>query len=74
MLGGSKRRYASIGDVISGGIGNLVAGITAPIFQGGQIRAAILGQRASADAAYGAYRQTVLTALATSAAPVVIAA
>ncbi len=53
----------SIGNVISDGIGNLVAGITAPIFQGGQIRAAILGQRASTDAAYDAYRQSVLTAL-----------
>jgi multidrug efflux system outer membrane protein len=53
----------SIGDVISSGIGNLVAGITAPIFQGGQIRAAILGQRASTDAAYDAYRKAVLTAL-----------
>lgn len=53
----------AIGNVISGGIGNLVAGITAPIFQGGQIRAAILGQRASADAAYDAYRLAVLTAL-----------
>lgn len=53
----------SIGNVISDGIGNLVAGITAPIFQGGQIRAAILGQRASTDAAYDAYRKAVLTAL-----------
>ena len=53
----------AIGDVISSGIGNLVAGITAPIFQGGQIRAAILGQRASTDAAYDTYRKAVLTAL-----------
>ncbi|TAK08774.1 MAG: efflux transporter outer membrane subunit [Rhizorhabdus sp.] len=53
----------SVGDVISNGLGNLVAGITAPIFQGGQIRAAILGQRAATDAAYDAYRQAVLTAL-----------
>ena len=53
----------SIGNVVGDGIGNLVAGITAPIFQGGQIRAAILGQRASTDAAYDACRQSVLTAL-----------
>lgn len=53
----------SISNVFSDGIGNLVAGITAPIFEGGRIRAAILGQRASADAAYDAYRKAVLTAL-----------
>jgi NodT family efflux transporter outer membrane factor (OMF) lipoprotein len=53
----------SIGDVIDSAIGNIVASISAPIFQGGQIRAAIEGQRASADAALAAYRQTVLTAL-----------
>jgi outer membrane protein, multidrug efflux system len=53
----------SVGDVISSGIGNLIAGISAPIFQGGQIRAAILGQRAATDAAYYDYRATVLTAL-----------
>lgn len=53
----------SVGDVVSGGIGGLVAGITAPIFEGGQIRAAILGQRAATDAAYDAYRLAVLTAL-----------
>ncbi|ATE63703.1 RND transporter [Rhizorhabdus dicambivorans] len=53
----------SIGDVISSGLGSLVAGITAPIFEGGQIRAAILGQRAATDAAYYAYRKAVLTAL-----------
>lgn len=53
----------SIGNVISNGIGSLIAGITAPIFEGGQIRAAILGQRAAADAAYDAYRKAVLTAL-----------
>lgn len=44
-------------------IGNLVAGITAPIFNGGQLRAQVEGQRASMDAALASYRQTVLTAL-----------
>ncbi|AGH48081.1 MULTISPECIES: efflux transporter outer membrane subunit [Sphingomonas] len=53
----------SLGDLPSAMIGNLVAGITAPIFNGGQIRAQIEGQRASADAALATYRQTVLTAL-----------
>lgn len=53
----------SIGDVIDSAIGNIVASISAPIFEGGQIRAAIEGQRASADAALAAYRQSVLLAL-----------
>ena len=53
----------SVGNLVGNGIGNLIAGITAPIFEGGQIRAAILGQRAAADAAYDAYRKAVLTAL-----------
>jgi len=59
-FGGSA---TSIGNVIDRGIGSLLAGITAPIFQGGQIRAAIVGQRASADIAYDEYRNVVLTAL-----------
>ncbi len=43
--------------------GNLVGGITAPIFHGGQIRAAVEAQRASAASALAAYRASVLTAL-----------
>ncbi|SNS08005.1 efflux transporter, outer membrane factor (OMF) lipoprotein, NodT family [Sphingomonas laterariae] len=53
----------SFSDLPSAMIGNLVGAISAPIFQGGQIRAQIDGQRASADAALATYRQTVLTAL-----------
>lgn len=53
----------SISDVITGAVGNVVAAISAPIFEGGRIRAAIEGQRASADAALANYRQAVLTAL-----------
>lgn len=53
----------SIGGLPGAAIGGLVAGITAPIFQGGQIRARIEGQRAATDAALANYRQTVLTAL-----------
>lgn len=53
----------SISDVIDAGIGNIVASISAPIFEGGRIRAAIESQRASADAALSGYRQAVLTAL-----------
>lgn len=43
--------------------GSLVAGITAPISHGGQIRAAVEAQRASAAAAFAAYRTSVLIAL-----------
>jgi len=53
----------SFSNLPSSMIGNLVAAITAPIFEGGQIRARIEGQRASTDAALAAYRQSVLTAL-----------
>ena len=53
----------SIGDVISSGIGNLIGAISAPIFQGGQIRAAIKGQRAATDAALAEYQSTVLVAI-----------
>jgi outer membrane protein, multidrug efflux system len=49
-----------IGDSI---IGALASAITAPIVQGGQIRAQIEGQRATTDAAFANYRQTVLVAL-----------
>lgn len=63
LSGSFSGSSTSIGNVISDGLGSLVAGITAPIFEGGQIRAAILGQRAATDAAYDTYRKSVLTAL-----------
>lgn len=53
----------SVDDVVDTSIGRLVGSISAPIFQGGQIRAAIEGQRASTDAALANYQQTVLNAL-----------
>lgn len=53
----------SLGDLASTSLGNLVAGISAPIFNGGQLRARVVGQRASADAAFATYRQSVLTAI-----------
>ncbi|HWJ68629.1 MAG TPA: efflux transporter outer membrane subunit [Sphingobium sp.] len=59
-LSSSSGSIASLGDNI---IGNLLGAITAPIFQGGQIRARIDQQRATADAALANYRGTVLTAL-----------
>lgn len=59
-LSSSSTNFSSLGDNI---IGNLLGAITAPIFQGGQIRARIEQQRASADAALANYRGTVLIAL-----------
>ena len=53
----------SLSNAADQAFGNLIGAITAPIFQGGQIRARILGQRAAADAAFASYRQTVLTAI-----------
>jgi multidrug efflux system outer membrane protein len=63
LSGSFSGSATSIGNVVSDGIGNLVGAISAPIFQGGQIRAAIAGQRASTDAALASYRSTVLVAL-----------
>lgn len=53
----------SIGDLFDTSLGSLVAGVTAPIFQGGQIRARIEQQKGSADTALANYRSAVLTAL-----------
>lgn len=53
----------SLSDLPGSMIGNIASAITAPIFNGGQIRAQVEGQRASTDAAFASYRQTVLTAL-----------
>jgi NodT family efflux transporter outer membrane factor (OMF) lipoprotein len=53
----------SVGDLFKTSLGSLVAGITAPIFEGGQIRAQIEQQKGSADTALADYRIAVLTAL-----------
>ena len=63
-LSGSLSSSAfSLGDIGSSILGNLIGSLTAPIFQGGQLRAQVEGQRASADAALSSYRGTVLRAL-----------
>jgi multidrug efflux system outer membrane protein len=54
---------ASLGSVDNSVIGNLVASISAPIFQGGALTAQIESARGGADVALGTYRATVLTAL-----------
>jgi outer membrane protein, multidrug efflux system len=63
LSGSFSGSSTSLGDLPSAAIGNLISSITAPIFEGGRIRAAIEGQRASTDAALATYRSTVLTAL-----------
>jgi outer membrane protein, multidrug efflux system len=63
-LSGSLSSSAfSLGDIGSSILGNLIGSLTAPIFQGGQLRARVEGQRATADAALASYRGTVLRAL-----------
>jgi outer membrane protein TolC len=52
-----------LGNLLSAGVGSIAGAITAPIFEGGQLRARVAGQRASADAALAAYRSAVLTAI-----------
>lgn len=53
----------SIGDLFDVTVGSLVGGVTAPIFQGGQIRARIEQQKGSADVALANYRSAILGAL-----------
>ncbi|MFD1950938.1 efflux transporter outer membrane subunit [Sphingomonas arantia] len=63
LTGSFAGSSTTLNDLVSGAIGNVLASVSAPIFQGGRIRAAIEGQRASTDAALANYRQVVLTAL-----------
>ena len=63
-LTGSLSSYSlSLGGLIDTVIGNMIGSVTAPIFQGGQIRAGIDQQKANTAAALAIYRGTVLTAL-----------
>ncbi len=63
LTGSLSTNALSVGGLGASILGNIVGGVTAPIFQGGQIRARIEGQRASADAALSNYRGAVLRAL-----------
>lgn len=51
------------GDLTNASIGGLAASLTAPLFQGGRLRAAVEQQRAAALQALAAYRATLLVAL-----------
>lgn len=63
-LSGSIRSSApQFSNLLDTTISNLVANLTAPIFQGGRIRAQIEQQKGAADASLASYRRTVLVAL-----------
>jgi outer membrane protein, multidrug efflux system len=51
------------GDLTNASFGSLAAGLTAPIFHGGRLRAAVEQERAAAIEALAVYRDTVLVAL-----------
>jgi NodT family efflux transporter outer membrane factor (OMF) lipoprotein len=53
----------SFGDAVDATVASLVAGVTAPIFAGGRLRAAVEQQRAAAAGALSDYRGAVLAAL-----------
>jgi NodT family efflux transporter outer membrane factor (OMF) lipoprotein len=53
----------SLGNAVDAAIGSVAAGLTAPLFEGGRLRAAVEQQRAAADAALANYRGTVLAAV-----------
>lgn len=59
-LGGTNSSLVSLPATI---FGNLVGNLTAPVFQGGRIRARIEAQRGRADLALAEYRSTVLGAI-----------
>lgn len=63
LSGSISTTAASAGGLFDSILGGLIGSITAPIFQGGQIRARIEQQRGSADVALANYRGTILTAL-----------
>ena len=59
-LGGNTSNW---GDLTNASFSRLAAGLTAPIFQGGRLRAAVEQQRAAAIGSLAVYRDTVLVAL-----------
>jgi outer membrane protein, multidrug efflux system len=63
LTGSLSTNALSVGSLGASILANIAGGVTAPIFQGGQIRARIEGQKATADAALANYRGAVLRAL-----------
>ncbi len=63
LSGGLNTSSDRVGDLFDVSLGSLMGGITAPIFQGGQIRARIEQQKGSADVALANYQKSILVAL-----------
>ena len=63
LSGSLSGNTSNWGDLTNASYGSLAAGLTAPIFQGGRLRAAVEQQRAAAIQALAQYRDTVLVAL-----------
>jgi NodT family efflux transporter outer membrane factor (OMF) lipoprotein len=59
-IGSTAASFGDVGSVLATTLGSSLA---APLFQGGQLRAQLQGQRASADAALASYEGAVLTAV-----------
>jgi NodT family efflux transporter outer membrane factor (OMF) lipoprotein len=63
ISGSLDSRALSAGSLLDTITGNLFAGIAQAIFSGGRLKAQVRSSRAAADAAFAAYKQTVLLAL-----------
>ncbi len=63
ISGSLRGNTSNWGDLTNASIGSLAASLTAPLFQGGRLRAAVEQQRAAALVALASYRETVLVAL-----------
>jgi NodT family efflux transporter outer membrane factor (OMF) lipoprotein len=63
LSGSIDTSAAAVGGLFGTLLGNVAAGLSAPIFEGGKIRARIEQQRGSADTALANYRAAILKAL-----------
>lgn len=63
LTGAFSGSGTSLRQIADAALGNVVANLSAPLFEGGRIRAAIEGQDAATAAALANYRQAVLIAL-----------
>lgn len=63
ISGSLDSRAISTGTLLDTITGNLFAGLTQAIFNGGRLNAQVRSSRAAADAAFASYKQTVLLAL-----------
>jgi len=63
LSGSLDTRSLSVGTLLDTITGNVFAGLTQAIFNGGRLNAQVRSSRAAADAAFAAYKQTVLLAI-----------